>query len=310
MTQFVYTLFYLLSRLPLRCLYVLSDMGFVLIYHIARYRRHIVRHNLETSFPEKSEHEIKAIERRFYRWFCDYFMEAVKLLSISDKELRRRFTIRNSEEVEQCMAEGQDTAGVLGHYCNWEWLSCVGIALPPERVVGLIYDPLHSTAFDYLFRRLRSSQPNAITVPKKNILRQLLTLRKEGRHSLFGYIADQAPKWQNIHLWLDFLNHETPVFTGTERIIRMMNNAVFYVEMSRPRRGYYTATYHLITRKPAELGEFEVTRRFFAMLEETIRREPTYYLWTHNHWKRTREEFEKRFEIVNGKVIERKTEAQ
>ncbi|MGI6224527.1 MAG: lysophospholipid acyltransferase family protein [Prevotella sp.] len=306
MTRIVYTFFYLVSLLPFRLLYVLSDIEYLLVYHVVHYRRGIVRRNLCTAFPEKGREEIKETERKFYHWFCDYFFEAVKLLSISDKELRRRFTIYNSEEVEQCFQEGQDVAAILGHYCNWEWLSCVGIALPKERVMGLIYNPLHNKAFDYLFRRIRSSQPNAITVPKKNILRTLIGLRRDNRRSIFGYISDQAPKWQNIHLWLPFLHHDTPVFTGAERIMRKMNNAVFYVEMSRPRRGYYTCTYRLITRDPASLPEHEVTRRFFAMLEKTIEACPSYYLWSHDRWKRTHEEFNRRFQVVNGKVTERK----
>ena len=116
----------------------------------------------------------------------------------------------------------------------------------------------------------------------------------------------RAPKWENIDLWLPFLNHpETPVFTGGERIMRKMNDAVFYVEMSRPKRGYYTATYKLITRNPNSLPEHEITRRFFKMLEATIRQNPPYYLWTHNRWKRTREEFDKRYEVVKGKVVPR-----
>lgn len=303
MTKLVYWLFYALSLLPFRVLYVLSDMEFVFMYYVVRYRRKIVRRNLSTAFPQKDRSEIVHLERRFYHWFCDYFFEALKLLSISDKELCRRFITYNSEQVEQCFKEGQDVAAILGHYCNWEWLSCVGIDLPPERVMGLIYDPLHSDAFDYLFRRIRSSQPNVITVPKKDILRQLIKLRQEGRRSIFGYIADQAPKWENIHCWLPFLNHDTPVFTGAERIMRKMNNAVFYVEMGRLRRGYYTCTYHLITREPNTLPEFGITREFFAMLEKTISRQPEYYLWSHDHWKRTHEEFDRRFQVVNGKVM-------
>ncbi|MFW5493174.1 MAG: lysophospholipid acyltransferase family protein, partial [Prevotella sp.] len=155
------------------------------------------------------------------------------------------------------------------------------------------------------FRRSRSTQPHSMLGPKRDILRALLTLRREGKMSIFGYISDQDPKWQNIHLWLPFLHHDTPVFTGAERIMRKMNNAIFYVDMSRPRRGYYTMTYRLITKEPQKLAEHEVTRRFFAMLEETIRREPAYWLWTHNRWKRSHEEFDRRFKIVNGKVVEK-----
>lgn len=306
MTQIVYVLFYTLSLLPFRILYGMADIGYVLLYYIIRYRRGVVRKNLVTAFPEKSIDDIKTIERKFYHWFCDYFLEAIKLLSISDKELRRRFTIINSEEVEQCFQEGQDVAAILGHYCNWEWLSCVGMNLPSERETGLIYHPLRNKTFDYLFRKLRSHERNSHVIPKKDILRYVVTKKREGVRNICGYISDQGPKWTNIHLWLPFLNHEyTPVFTGGERIMRKMNNAVFYVEMSRPKRGYYTATYKLITRDPNTLPADDITRRFFCLLEETIRQEPAFYLWSHNRWKRTKEEFDRRFQVINGKVTER-----
>lgn len=306
MTRIVYTLFYTLSLLPFRILYGMADIGYALLYYIIRYRRGVVRKNLVTAFPEKSIDDIKAIERKFYHWFCDYFLEAVKLLSISDKELRHRFTIINSEEVEQCFQEGQDVAAILGHYCNWEWLSCVGMNLPPEREIGLIYHPLRNKTFDYLFRKLRSHEQNGHVIPKKDILRYVVTKKREGVRNICGYISDQGPKWTNIHLWLPFLNHEyTPVFTGGERIMRKMNNAVFYVEMSRPKRGYYTATYKLITREPNTLPADDITRRFFCLLEETIRQEPAFYLWSHNRWKRTKEEFDRRFQVINGRVVER-----
>lgn len=306
MTRIVYTLFYTLSLLPFRILYGMADIGYVLLYYIIRYRRGVVRKNLVTAFPKKSIDDIKNIERKFYHWFCDYFLEAIKLLSISDKELRRRFTIINSEEVEQCFQEGQDVAAILGHYCNWEWLSCVGMNLPPEREIGLIYHPLRNKTFDYLFRKLRSHEQNGHVIPKKDILRYVVTKKREGVRNICGYISDQGPKWTNIHLWLPFLNHEhTPVFTGGERIMRKMNNAVFYVEMSRPKRGYYTATYKLITREPNTLPADDITRRFFCLLEGTIRQEPAFYLWSHNRWKRTKEEFDRRFQVINGKVVER-----
>ena len=306
MTNAIYCLFYAISLLPFRLLYVLADIECFMLYHVIRYRRSVVRRNLVTSFPDKSEQEIVQIEKRFYHWFCDYFFEAVKLLSISDAELRRRFTIINSEEVEQCFKEGQDVAAILGHYCNWEWLSCVGMNLPLERETGLIYHPLRNKAFDYLFRKLRSHEKHSRVIPKQDILRYVVSRKKEGIRNICGYISDQGPKWKNIHLWLPFLNHEhTPVFTGGERIMRKMNNAVFYVEMSRPKRGYYTATYKLITRTPNTLEPDGITRRFFQMLEQTIRREPAYYLWSHNRWKRTKEEFDRRFQVVNGKVTER-----
>lgn len=302
----VYRIFYLISLLPLRVLYGFSDVLAYLAYYVVRYRRGIVRKNLTTSFPEKSPKEIIAIEKRFYRWFTDYFFEAIKLLSISDEELNRRFTITNSNEIEACFEQGQNVAAILGHYCNWEWLSCVGKDLPANRMCGLIYHPLYNKAFDDLFLRIRSHEANGKPIPKQDILRQLVTNKQNGTMSIFGYISDQVPKWENIHCWLPFLNHDTPVFTGGEKIMRRMNDAVYYAELTRPRRGYYSLTYRLITKQPNDLPEFEVTRCFFRMLEETIRREPSYYLWSHNRWKRTHEEFNRRFEIVNGKVVPKK----
>lgn len=308
--RFVLAFFRALSRLPLRLLYCISDIGFVLVYYVARYRRTVVRRNISSSFPDKGEEWLRHTERGFYRWFCDYFMEAVKLLTISGPELRRRFTIEGADEVEKCFEQGQDVGAILGHYCNWEWLSCIGIALPEGRKCGLVYHPLHSKAFDRLFRELRSSQPSGLVVPKKDILRSLVALRRDGVRSIFGYIADQGPRWTNIHLWLPFLGHDTPVFTGAERIMRKMNDAVFYVEMSRPRRGYYSCRFVPVTRTPAELPEFEITRRFFALLEQTIRRDPRYYLWSHNRWKRTHEEFDRRFVVQGGKVVPRHDAAE
>ena len=301
----MYYLAYALSLLPFRMLYMLSDIAYVIMYYIVGYRQRIVRHNLATSFPEKSPKEIKRIERKFYRWFCDYFVETIKLLSISDSELRRRLTITGADTVEQCFREGQDCAALLGHYCNWEWLSCTGIAFPEGRKMGLVYKPLSSKAMDNLFRRIRSSQPSGIVVHKNDILREIVKLRRDGVRSFFGYIADQGPRYSNIHLWLTFLNHDTGVFTGSERIMRKMNNAVFYFEMSRPRRGYYNADIRLITRDPNSMPENELTKRFFTLLEQTIRRQPEFYLWTHNRWKRTHEEFNKRYKIENGKVLPR-----
>lgn len=306
MTRLVYIVARALSLLPLRVLYCASDVTAPILYYIIRYRRRIVRRNLTSSFPEKPVAEIKAIEKGFYRWFCDYFIEAVKLLGMDDNELNRRLHVVNPEVHEAWFSRGRSTAVLLGHYCNWEWLSRVGKDLRPERRCCLIYDPLHSRAMDNLFLRIRSYPPTGVPTPKKDILRQLLRWRQEGVQSISGYIADQAPKWENTHLWLPFLNHpETPVFTGAERIIRKLDNAVFFVKMTRPRRGYYEVEFVPVTDKPTELPEGEITRRFFVMLEQAIKEAPQYYLWSHDRWKRTKAEFDRRFSVVNGRVVKK-----
>lgn len=300
----IYGIFYLVSKLPYRALYVISDIANLVLYHIVRYRCDIVRRNITSAFPEKSLEDCISIERGFYKWFCDYFVETVKLMSVSRQELLSRIEFRGIDKIEECFDRGQTCAGILGHYGNWELLSATGLVIKkhPEAVIGLIYHPLRSQLFDRLFINMRQSM-GGVCVPKKDILRYLVSFRSQNLMNLFGYIADQAPRYRNIHLWLPFLNHDTPVFTGAERIMRKMNNAVFYIDVERPERGKYIYTFKLMTDKPGEMPEFEITKKFFVMLEQTIRREPRFYLWSHNRWKRTREEFDKEFKIENGHVV-------
>ena len=300
----IYGIFYLVSKLPYRALYVISDIANLVLYHIVRYRRDIVRRNITSAFPEKSLEDCISIERGFYKWFCDYFVETVKLMSVSRQELLSRIEFRGIDKIEECFDRGQTCAGILGHYGNWELLSATGLVIKkhPEAVIGLIYHPLRSQLFDRLFINMRQSM-GGVCIPKKDILRYLVSFRSQNLMNLFGYIADQAPRYRNIHLWLPFLNHDTPVFTGAERIMRKMNNAVFYIDVERPERGKYIYTFKLMTDKPGEMPEFEITKKFFVMLEQTIGREPRFYLWSHNRWKRTREEFDKEFKIENGHVV-------
>ena len=304
----VHALFYVISLLPYRVLYVFSDMFYVLIYRLVGYRKRVVRNNLETSFPEKDQRELRSIERGFYHFLCDYFVETIKLLSISPKHLLEHVEFRGADLVEECFDHGQTCAAVLGHYCNWEYLTATGLAFKryPEAVMGLIYHPLYNKVFDQLFIDLRQHQ-GGVCIPKKDVLRYLINYRREGRMSLFGYISDQTPKWNNIHLWLPFLNHDTPVFTNGETLMRKMNNAVFYIDMQRPRRGHYIFEFKLITTTPNQMEENAIIRQFFQMLGQSIRRDPRFYLWSHNRWKRTHEEFDRRFVMVGKKVIPRET---
>ena len=300
----LYAFVWLVSLLPFGFLYMLSDITYVLVFCIFRYRRKIVRNNLTTSFPEKTEPELVHIERQFYQSFCDYFFETFKLLSISDKALLKRIEFRGVEKLEKVFDEGRDCAAILGHYGNWEWLSATGLAFDryPDAVMGLIYHPLRNDQADWLSVAIREAH-GGVCINKRHVLRHLVEYKQAGRHSLFGYISDQSPKMGNIHLWLTFLNHDTPVFTGGERIMRKMDDAVYYADMERLRRGHYACTFRLLSAHAAEEEENEITRRFFQMLEQSIRRHPALYLWTHNRWKRTREEFEHDYEVVNGKVI-------
>ena len=302
----IYWFAFAISLLPFRLLYLFSDALYLLVYHVVKYRRNVVKKNLRTSFPEYDERQLLQIERHFYHWFCDYILETFKLLSMSDKKLMRHLEFRGSEQMEQVFAEERSIALMMGHYCNWEWLSAIGLAFPhyPDAIMGLIYHPLYNAAFDKLFIAIRKAH-GGVCIPKQDILRHLVSYKRQNCRTLMGYISDQAPRWHNIHLWLPFLNHDTPVFTGGERIMKKMDDAVFYIDVERPRRGQYICTFKLVSLHASQEPENEITRRFFLMLEETIRREPAYYLWTHNRWKRTHEEFNRLYVMVNGKAIPR-----
>ena len=299
----VLAIWYVFSLLPLRVHYVLSDIIFWILYGLFGYRKKVVRENLRTSFPEKSEDELQKTERGFYHFLCDYLVESIKLMTISRENLKRRMVFKGIELVDQCIEEGQSCALYLGHYCNWEWVTSLPLWCTPKAKCGQIYHPIENEAFDRLFLRLRQ-RLNALCIPMQDTLRKVLEFRRAGQPIVIGYISDQKPHWVNIHHWVDFLHHDTPVLTGTERIVRKMNHAVFYLDMRRVRRGYYEAEIKLITRNPKEVeDEFGLTDIYYQMLEKSIKRAPEFWLWSHKRWARTREEFNERFQVIDGKVI-------
>ena len=293
---------YILSLLPFWVHYLLSDFIYLILYKLVGYRKQVVRENLTISFPEKSKEELLRIERRFYHFLGDYFAESVKLMTISKQSLRRRLVFKNTEAIEECVESGQSCAVFLGHYCNWEWITSLPLWVTPKAQCGQIYHPIENKDFDHLFLRLRQ-RLGAVCIPMQDTLRKILEFRQAGQPVVIGYISDQKPHWVNIHHWVDFLHHDTPVLTGTERIARRMNHAVFYLDVRRLRRGYYEAEFKLITREPQQMPEFKLTDIYYQMLEASIQRAPEFWLWSHKRWSRTREEFNERFEVIDGKVI-------
>ena len=297
----IYGCWYLLSLLPLCVHYVLSDALYFLVYRLLHYRVKVVRKNISESFPEKDASELRHIERGFYHWFCDYIVESVKLLTMSQRQMKRRLVFKGTDVVDQVVAEGQSCAVYLGHYCNWEWITSLPLWVTPAAQCGQIYHAIENPLFDRLFLRLRQ-RFGAVCIPMTETLRRIIKYRQEGRPVVIGYISDQVPFWNNIHHWCQFLNHDTPVLTGTERLARQTGHAVFYMDVRRVRRGYYEAEFQLISREPKQLAEYEVTDEYFRRLEASIRRDPACYLWSHNRWKRTREEFNLRYDEATGRV--------
>ena len=300
--QFLFGLVYFLSLFPLRLLYLLSDVLYVLVYHLVGYRRKLVRRHLADSFPEKSSDERRHIERRFYHWFCDYIVETLKLFSMSHDEMRRRMVFKNVTQMEEILERGQGIALYLGHYCNWEWISSIPLWLHGRYAGSQVYHILENPVMDrlLLYPRHRMGPDN---VPMAGVLRYIVEKRQQGLPVVMGFIADQVPFWNNIGDWLTFLSHpQTPVLVGTERVARRFGMACVYIDVRRVRRGYYEAEFQLMTENPDEQPELSLTRDYFARLEQSIRRQPHLWLWTHNRWKRTREEYDSMIDPKTGNL--------
>ena len=305
----IYGIWYLLSLLPMWVHYLFSDILYLIVAHVLRYRHRVVWKNLSTSYPDKSEQELKKMQRQFYRHMCDLVAETIKYTTISDKNIMRRMTFKGSEQVAEILNGGQSVALLLGHYGNWEWVSSLVLWLRPlvnENVImGQIYHPLENKVFNRVVLKTRGRM-GSDSVAKNDTLRWILGNKRNGHPTILGYINDQVPKWENIHHWLTFLNHkDTPVFTGIERIVHSQNQAAVYVDVKHVGRGRYECEYHVITCHPEQMGEFELTNIYFQRMEQTINRAPQYWLWSHNRWKRTREEFDRRFKVVRGRVVEK-----
>ncbi|MDE6338974.1 MAG: lysophospholipid acyltransferase family protein [Muribaculaceae bacterium] len=279
----------LISFLPFRVLYALSDLLAWLAYDVVKYRRKVVADNLRSSFQEKSEEELRKISRRFYRFLCDYIVETVKLASMNEKTMRKRLRVENIEEINEAVRNGQSVTLYLGHYCNWEWISSLPLHIDKCAQCAQVYHPLQNRAFDRLLFKLRT-RFRANNIPMADIMQTLIRWKREGVPSVTGYIADQSPSL-NVHLFVDFLNHDTPVFTGPERISKFLGAKAVYAHISRPKRGYYVLRFIPVSENAKKEEVFATSRKYFRLLEENIKEHPQYWLWSHRRWKRTREQF-------------------
>ena len=279
----------LLALMPLWILFGFSDLVlYPLLYYVIGYRKKVVRRNLAASFPEKTDKERSAIERGFYHQFCDYMVESLKLLHYSEKQMNKHVVFKGVEKVHELYEKGGSGFMFLGHYANWEWLSSLGMHIPELRF-PIVYRPLKNKAFDRLFITLRS-QFKGFTISKNEILRYVITNKKEGVRFFVATLADQTPSTNNIHYYTTFLNQDTPVFTGTERMAKKTNTAIFYLDVIKIKRGYYEGHFELITDTPSEMPEFEITECYMRKMEQTILRNPALYLWTHKRWKHSRDQ--------------------
>ncbi|MDY2917505.1 MAG: acetyltransferase [Muribaculaceae bacterium] len=283
-------LLFLVALLPFWVLYGLADVIYVLVHYVARYRRRMVRANLSACFPDMSEKERRAIERRFYRNFADYIVESIKLLHVSDKTMRRHISIEGTENVSAILGEGRSVCCYFSHTFNWEWAPAITLYMPAAVADGVlfaqIYRPLRNKEFDALMLKVRS-RFGSESISKRTTLRRMIELKRAGILSVTGYMSDQKPSHGDpIHI-VRFLGRRTAVITGTETLARRMGQGVVFFDMHKERRGHYRLVIRPMAADASATEQYELTNHYFRLLEEAITRDPALWLWTHNRWKNT-----------------------
>ena len=279
--KIIFGLLKAIAVLPLGLLYLFADIISPVLYHGVKYRRKVVRKNLQTSFPEKNLKEIITIEKKFYQYLSDQMVETLKLLHISDKEMRKRVRIINYSAVNEFLERGQNVVLLMGHYCNWEWVQEISRYFTPGSYMASIYHPLKNKMWDEFFISLRQRW-GAHIIPMKKAPRVLMN--KDNFPWVCGFIADGRPDYHNEDNCTEFLNHKTWFITGPEIIGDKVGAAYFYLEMIKKKRGYYDIIFHPLRPEESEINYLH-TRLFWKMFETTITQYPAYWLWSHKRWK-------------------------
>lgn len=273
-----------LSWLPLGALYVLSDMLRFVFRRCMHYRRSVIRSNLASCYPEKSEAELRLIEKEFYRQFCDNIVETIKLLHVSDATMRRRLEVVGAHLIEEAADADKPVILYLGHYCNWEWVPAITLYYDRPKVSAQLYKPLHDKAFDRVMLRARS-RFGSISIEKDRAFREMLRLRRDCGSFVTGFIADHRTSWRETKYHAMFLRHRTWFYPGGEEIGRRIGATYIYLDVEKLGRGRYRFTFRPIVPDAAdETADYPVTRKYLQMMQATIDRAPAYWLWSHRRW--------------------------
>jgi len=275
-----------LSLLPLRLLYLISNLLFLVCYYLLSYRKSIVVSNLKASFPEKNKTEIKQITRKFYHFFCDFIVESLKCFSISEKQALDRCKITNPEILDNLYRNNKSIVLASGHYSNWEMAAaCLNLSLKHQ--AAALYKPLSNKFFNKKFIESRSKFGIEL-IPKKEGKDYLKN--NTDRNLIIGFGCDQCPKKSKNNLfWTRFLNQDTAIMFGTEKYAIEFDYAVIFMNMTRVKRGYYEIDLQIIEENPCSTSYGEISKKHTQLLEEQIRRDPAYWLWTHKRWKLKRD---------------------
>lgn len=279
-------LLFIVSNLPFWLLYQLSNLLYVFVYYFVGYRKKVVQKNIALCGLGSSRAEQKQIERKFYRFLCDLFLEAIKVKGMSKAQMMRRFSVTNPELLEDFAKQGKSVFVMTGHYANFEWLLALGYYVSLKPVA--IYAPLENKYFDNYFKKVRSKH-NAALISRKNFADEFATSQRENKLTLVGFAADQSPRNRSKNYYREFFGHDVPVFTGAERLGKHFDVPIVMAKVKRIKRGYYQTTFSVLAAHPNELPDYQITDAFYDALEAQIKEDPSLYFWTHNRFKLMRQ---------------------
>lgn len=275
-------LLWIFSLLPIQILYLISKIIRFIVYDILCYREKVVIDNIQNTFIEKSQTEVIKLKNNFYDYFFELIVEIIKLLSISKDELNKRFTFSNINVIKQALKKNKSVIVVVGHYGNWEWALRSASNLIDTKIIG-VYKRINNTIFEWLLLKIRSNT-NVLPVEIKSLPRELVNNNEK---KIYAMVADQSPTLEQSNVRINFLNRDTLVYTGVEKISKKYNMPVFYLNVQLTSKGYYESTFEEINSKNINGKKLEITKKFFSKLENQIKSEPRLWLWSHKRWKHT-----------------------
>ncbi|WP_396158321.1 lysophospholipid acyltransferase family protein [Flavobacterium sp.] len=279
---FIYPIIWLISILPFRLLYLFSDCVCFLVYNIIGYRKKVVRQNIAMALPHLSEKERFIIEKKFYHHLCDMFLEMIKTMSITRKEMEKRYVFTNLDVYLDLEKKGKSIALLCAHYASYEWTVSMNYYITFEGYG--IYKKINNRYFDKLVKDIRSKFKATLITTRETI--PIIEKNSKTNHlGVYGFASDQSPQASKTFHWGPFMGIETPVHTGAEMIAKRFDLNVLFLRTKKVKRGYYEATFELMADNPKEVPNYEISDDFLRRVEKQILEAPEFYLWTHKRWK-------------------------
>jgi len=278
----IYPILWIVSMLPFRILYFVSDLLYILMYYVIGYRKNAVKENLNLVFPNKSEAELRTVLKKFYHHLCDMVVESIKSMNISIDSMKSRYKFNNLDIITGYEKQNKSIILMCAHYGSWEWIFILQTYTTHRSYA--IYKRLQNKYFDRLVKSIRARY-NSYLITTKETFSVMEEAKKNGVLSMSGFASDQSPKIDKARYWADFMGINVPVHTGAEALAKKLDMPVVFFSVKRIKRGYYEATFQTLAEKPKSFNDYEITDRYLKLVEAQINEAPEYYLWTHKRWK-------------------------